>query len=168
MKFLSLEEIINIAETTDVQVLESIERINLKRLPSVLLKCDSEEDVKAFFVFAKNANVNTVFAYTEEYERSMLCLTTQDLSDLTFIELLEEANVLNDIVNDMGDYNQQFQQYEEGVECNRVLFFYKENIEYSIIIREEWLEAMGDKENAMIEILYNYKDELQEILNEDE
>ncbi|WP_144524552.1 hypothetical protein, partial [Bacillus thuringiensis] len=61
--------------------------MNLKRVRCVLLKCDWEEDVKGFFVFAKNGNVNTVFGYTEEYEGRMLWLRSEEVSDVRFIEL---------------------------------------------------------------------------------
>lgn len=165
LEFLLLSSIKWMAKYEDINILEVKARKGADQLPVVCFKNDTEEDINAFFRFAKKANVGNLFCYTETYESDLLRLDSTDIGRFINVDIIERETVLDYILADINEYNEQFDQYEHevGRECNHVLFFYKHGIEYCIIFRKEWLEGALSKEEAMFRILAEYADELQEL-----
>ncbi|HGA0513272.1 TPA: hypothetical protein ACIQMB_005460 [Bacillus pacificus] len=163
MEFLSLNEIKEIASLEGVDIIEAKVRKGVDELPILCFKSDSIKDIANFFMFARKANINTIFCYTETYESDFFRLDSTDINRFIDIDIIERETVLDYILADIEAYNEQFDQYEEGEECNRVLFFYKDRMEHCIVLRKEWLEGVLSKEEAMFRILAEYADELQEL-----
>lgn len=154
-----------VAKDADVNLLEVKARKGADELPVICFKSDTQEDINKFFNFAKKSNVGTVFIYTETFESDLVRLDSTDINHFIDIDLIEREAVLDRILEDIEEYNEQFDEYEdeEGKECNHVLFFYKDGIEYCIIIRKEWLQEIPSREEAIFYILVEYADELKKL-----
>lgn len=154
-----------VAKDADVNLLEVKARKGADHLPVICFKSDTEEDISKFFNFAKKSNVGTVFIYTETFELDLVRLDSTDINHFIDIDLIERETVLDEILEDIEVYNEQFDEYEdeEGQECNHVLFFYKDGIEYCIIIRKEWLQEIPSRTEAIFYILVEYADELKKL-----
>ncbi|HHB1888874.1 TPA: hypothetical protein ACOQ40_005324 [Bacillus cereus] len=161
MDFLSLNEIKEIANSEAVDIIEVKVRKGVDDLPVICFKSDSAKEIAEFFMFARKANINTIFCYTETYEADFFRLNSSDINHFIDVDIIERETVLTYILDDIEEYNEQFDQHEEGEECNRVLFFYKDHIEHCIVLRKEWVEAILSREQAMFRILADYADELQ-------
>lgn len=168
LEFLSLNEIKEVANSEGIDIIEAKVRKGVDELPILCFKSDSIKDIADFFMFARKANINTIFCYTETYESDFFRLDSTDINRFIDVDIIERETVLDYILEDIEVYNEQFEQYEEGEECNRVLFFYKDRMEHCIVLRKEWVERILSREEAIFNILAEYADELKKFWEQDE